>query len=123
MTEVRVGEAYVAKRVFAGRNEHGPWEMIVVQNVGKKQPKIAISPTNVPCGIGPNAVFKISRIKSIQNRNWKDSSGRWHVGGQVTVRAKVTPLCQLKPEELEKMNYKEVQPEFPSLEEFFNGNS
>ena len=120
MTELRIGEAYVAKRVYKGHNNRGPYEMIVVQNVGKKQPKIAISPTNVPTGIGPNAVFKLTTIRSVQNRNWRDKKGTWHVGGQVTIRGKVKPLVQLGPKELEKLNYKETKPEFPSLEDFFN---
>lgn len=120
MTEIRVGDAYVAKRVYTGRNNGGLWELIVVQNTGKKQPKIAISPTNVPTGIGPNAVFKITNIQSVQHRKWKSPSGQWH-DGNVTVRAKVKGLAKMTTEELEKenINYKDTVPEFPSLEDMF----
>ena len=118
MTEVKVGDAYVAKRVYTGRNESGPWELIVVQNVGKKQPKIGVSVLNVPSKIGPNGVFKITSIKSVQHRKWKDGSGRWQ-DGNVTVRARVKALAQMAPEELEEVSYKEHAPEFPTIEELF----
>lgn len=118
MTEIRVGEAYVAKRVYTGRNDGGLWELIVVQNAGKKQPKIAISPTNVPTGIGPNAVFKLLNIKSVQHRKWKSPSGQWQ-DGNVTVRARVKALAKMRPEELEDVNYADTTPEFQSLEDFF----
>lgn len=119
MTEIRVGQAYVAKKVTTGRNDNGPWEMILVQNVGKMQPKIGVSVTNVPSGIGPNGVFKITSIRSVQHRKWRDGNGRWH-DGSVTVRARVKPLTKLSPEELEEITYKEVEPTFPSLEDYFS---
>lgn len=121
MTEVRVGEAYVAKRVYTGSNESGPYEIIVVQNVGRSQPKIAISPTNVPTHIGPNSVFKIEKISSVQHRKWRHpKTGKWY-DGSVTVRAKIKALVQLSPQEMEELNYKDVEPEYPTLEDWFNG--
>lgn len=120
MTEIQKGQAYVAKRVYSGKASDGnPYTIIVVQSPGKKQPKIAISVINLPCRISSSGVFKITGIKSVMHRNWRDSNGRWHPGS-VTVRAWVKPLVQLAPEELEELNYKETAPEFPSLEDLFS---
>ena len=119
MTEIRTGESYVAKKVHTGQSKQGPFEIILVQNVGPGQPKIAVSPTKVPSGIGPNAVFKVNRIYSVQHRKWFNKvTNKWELGN-VTVRASIKPLAQLKPQELEQVNYKETVPEFPSLEDLF----
>ena len=119
MTEVRVGQAYVAKRVYTGRSKDGPYEIIVVQSPGRKQPKIAISVTNMPSHLSSSGVFKITSIKSVMHRKWRDEKGQWH-DGSVTVRARIKPLVQLNPKELEDLNYKEVKTQFPSLEELFS---
>ena len=121
MTEIRVGQTYVAKRIYTGRNDTGPYEIIVVQAPGRKQPKIGISPIKVPSRIGPNSVFKITSIKSVQNRSWRNpKTGVWQTGGQITVRAGVKALGSLSPEEMEEVVYKETVPEYPSLEDWFN---
>ena len=119
MTEVRIGQAYVAKAVKTGRSKNGPFEIIIVQAPGKAQPKIGISVTNVPSGVGPNGVFKLTSIRSVMHRKYKNQQGKW-VEGSVTVKGRVKPLVQLGPKELEKLQYKEVKPVFPSIEDYFS---
>lgn len=119
MTEVRVGQAYVAKAVKVGRSKNGPYEMVIVQAPGKAQPKIGISVTNVPSGIAPNGVFELRSIRSVMHRKYKKSNGQW-VEGSVTVKGKIKPLAQLGPKELKRLNYEEVDTTFPSLEDYFN---
>ena len=79
MTEIRVREMYVAKKIYTGKSKDGePYEIIVVQRQGARQPKIAISVGNVPSGIGVNGAFKITFIKSVMHRKWRDKkSGKW----------------------------------------------
>jgi hypothetical protein len=120
LTEVRVGQAYVAKAVKTGRSKNGPYEIVIVQSPGKAQPKIGISVTNVPSGIGPNGVFQLRSIRSVMHRKYK-KNGKW-VEGSVTVKGKIKPLVQLTPRELEKLqkiNYEQVETTFPSLEDYF----
>ena len=123
MTEIRIGQVYLAKEVKVGRNKSGPWEIIIVQAPGKNQPKIAISVIKPPSGIGPNGVFKITSIRSVMHRNWK-SNGRW-LPGSVTVRCGVKSLARLSDKEMERLqgeqqiNYNSHKPKFPSLEDMF----
>ena len=122
MTEIRVGQVYLAKEVKTGRNSNGPWEIIIVQAPGRKQPKIGISVTKPPSNIGPNGLFKITSIRSVMHRNWKAPNGQWQPGN-VTVRAGVKSLAKLSDKEVERLqgeiNYSGHKPKFPSLEDFF----
>jgi uncharacterized protein YukJ len=93
--------------------------MIIIQNPGRKQPKIAISVINIPCGLSSNGVFKVTSIRSVQHRKWQDGNGTWH-DGNVTVKARVKPLVQLGPKELKELEYKETKPQFKSLEDWFD---
>lgn len=120
MTEIRVGQAYIAKWVKTGRSKAGdPYEMIIVQSPGRQQPRIAISVINIPSGLSASGVFKLTSIRSVQHRKWKDKNGVWK-DGNVTVRARIKPLVQLGPKELEQLEYKEVTPQFKSLEDWFD---
>ena len=123
MTEIRVKELYVAKKIYTGKSRDGePYEIIVVQRQGARQPKIAISVGNVPSGIGVNGAFKITYIKSVMHRKWRDKkSGKWY-DGSVTVRANVRAMPNVNVEEAENVHYsyKNRKPEFGSLEEFFD---
>lgn len=123
MTEIRVGQVYLAKEVKTGRNSSGPWEIIIVQAPGRNQPKIGISVTKPPSGIGPNGLFKLTSIRSVMHRNWKSSNGRWQPGN-VTVKAGVKSLAQLNDREMErlqgKINYNGHKPKFPTLEDMFS---
>ena len=121
MTEIQVGGSYVAKKIYVGRGERGPYEIIIVQNIGRNQPKIAISPLKVPSGIGPNGVFKIEQIKSVQHRKWRNpKSGVW-TAGNVTVKARIKSVGQLSEKEMEAIAYNDVEHELPSLEDWFDG--
>ena len=121
MTEIRVGQVYLAKEVKTGRNDHGPWEMIIVQAPGKKQPKIAISVTKPPSGIGANGLFKVVSIRSVMHRNW-NNKGKW-MPGSVTVKCGVKSLAKLSDSEVARLQgeqgiqYNTHRPRFPSLEE------
>ena len=121
MTEIRCGQVYLAKEVKTGRNSTGPWEIIIVQAPGRNQPKIAISVTKPPSGVGANGVFKITSMRSVMHRNWK-RNGKW-IPGSVTVKCGVKSLAQLSDKEMErlqgeqKLNYSEHKPKFPSLED------
>ena len=113
---------YVAKKIYTGTSKDGePYEIIVVQRQGKRQPKIAISVCNVPSGIGVNGAFKITYIKSVMHRKWKDKNGKWY-DGSVTVRANVKALPNVNVEEEPDVhyNYKDRKPEFGSFEEFWD---
>ena len=123
MTEVRVGQAYVAKAVKTGRSKNGPYEIVIVRAPGKGQPVIGISVTNVPSGIGPNGVFQLRSIRSVMHRKYKNSNGKW-VEGSVTVKGKIRPLAKIPPKEMERMgginiNYNDVDTEFGSFEDYF----
>ena len=122
MTEIRVGQVYLASEVKTGRNEHGPWEMIIVRAPGRNQPTIAVSVTKPPSGIGANGVFKICSIRSVMHRNWKAPNGKW-MPGNVTVKAGVKSLAKLSDKEMKwlqgKIQYNTGKPKFQSLEDFF----
>lgn len=121
MTSIKEGGRYVARRIFAGNNQNGPWEIVVVQQEGRRQPKIGISVLNPPSGIGLSGAFTIDRIYSVAVRNFKDASGEWHTGGAVTVKAEVTAISdileQVAPKE--RKPRKTVETQFPSLEDLF----
>ena len=123
MTEIRVGQVYLAKEVKTGRNDRGPWEMIIVQAPGRSQTKVGISVLKPPSNIGPNGLFKVNSIRSVAHRKWRDKKGRWHEG-DVTVRASVKSLAQLSDAEAERLqgktNYNVGRPRFKSLGDFFN---
>jgi len=127
VTDVKEGGRYVAKRVFTGTNASGPWEILVVQAEGRRQPKIGVSVLNPPSGIGISGQFVIDRIYSVAVRNYKTPDGEWHSGGAVTVKADITPISdileQVKPKK-ERRKKKgddmfEMNTQFPSLEDLF----
>lgn len=121
MTEIQVNKAYIADYVYTGTAKDGrKYEIIVVRAKGKNQPKIAISPTKVPSGVGYNGAFKITSIRSVTHKNWNDH-GRWKPGN-VMVRANIKSLAQLTDKELaqtENLSSGGKIPEFPGFEELF----
>ena len=125
MTELKVAQAYVAKYVYRGQGESGPYEVLVVQAPGNVQPTIAIKPVG-STGIGINGLFRIDKIISVVHKKRRDKkTGKWY-DGNVGVVAKITPLAEVKinPEDNTEIHYaganpKTVAPQFPSLEDFF----
>ncbi len=94
MTEIKEGCSYIAKSFKQGENVHGKWEMLIVKGQGKRQPTIAVSVINVPCGLGPTGAFRIDHIASVMHRMWRTPDGEFHYGN-VTVRAEVTPIYDI----------------------------
>ena len=122
MTNIKEGGKYVAKRIFTGTNKTGPWEIVVVQSEGRRQPKIGISVLNPPSGIGLNGAFMIDRIYSVSVRNYQTADGEWHSGGAVTVKAEISAISdmleQVKPKKKKDENdIFETNTQFPSLED------
>lgn len=116
-TSVKVGETYIATRIYSGESSHGPYEIIWVRTAGKRQPIIGLSVLNVPSGITHNGAFTVDEIHSVLVRNSKDEDGNWYTGGSVTVKAKVSPVVDyVKPERKPR----KTQTEFKSLEDWFS---
>lgn len=126
MTSIKEGGRYVAKRIFTGENKTGPWEIVVVQAEGRRQPKIGISVLNPPSGIGISGAFTVDRIYSVSVRNWQTKDGEWHSGGAITVKAEVTGISDILEQTQPKKGRKkkendifETNTQFPSLEDLF----
>ena len=115
-TSVKVGETYIANKIYAGESSRGPYEIIRVRTAGKRQPIIGLSVLNVPSGITHNGAFRVERIDSVLVRNSQDADGNWYTGGSVTVKAEVSPVVDyVMPEKKER-----PRPEFKSLEDWFD---
>lgn len=121
MTEIREGGCYVAKSIRNGVSSVGPWEILIVQNKGPRQPALAISVIDPPSGITLSGAFRVDRIHSVMVRNWQDKNGNWHKGGAVTVRAEVMPTELLNQVKDSPQNADMNPPtDFPSLEGWFD---
>lgn len=90
-TMMAVGSVYIARKIFRGESEKGPYEVIQLKNPGPRQPMIGISVTNVPSGIREDGAFRVVSIKSVRAANTQLRSGEWVTGGKITVRAEVIP--------------------------------
>lgn len=121
MTEVQVGQVYIAKKIFRGNTkDDDPYEIITVRGQSGADPKIGISPLKVPSGIGPNGVFEVLSIKSVMHRKRKSKVPAYWMESSVTVRADIKPLAMLGPEKIAELGYADApEPEFPSLEDLF----
>ena len=117
-TSLKVGETYIAMRIYSGESSGGPWEVIQVRTAGKRQPIIGLSVLNVPSGITHNGAFKVDKIHSVMVKNSQDKSGNWYTGGSVTVKAEVSPDPDYVPPERKTRRRKNT--EFKNLEDWFN---
>lgn len=117
-TSLKVGETYIATRIYSGESSHGPYEIIWVRTAGKRQPIIGLSVLNVPSGISHNGAFTVDKIHSVLVRNSKDEEGNWYTGGSVTVKAEVSPVVDYVPPERKPRQRKNT--EFKSMEDWFN---
>ena len=119
MTEIREDFLYKARFVKSGENKYGPWEIILVQGKGSRQPTIAISVIDPPSGVGLSGMFRIDHIRSIMVRNWQDKEGVWHRGGAVTVRAVVVPVMDAVTVDPEISSEFDFSTEFTRMEDWF----
>ena len=116
-TSVKVGETYIARKIFSGESSSGPWEVVQIRTAGKRQPIIGLSVLNVPSGISHNGAFKVEKIHSVMVRNSQDKQGNWYTGGSVTVKAEVSPVVDYVPP---PRKTRQRQTEFKKLEDWFN---
>ena len=120
MTELKVGESYIAKQVKAGKSKTGkPWEILICKHIGPRQPKIALSVANVPSGITSTGAFRLEKILCVQHKKWRSKSGQWY-DGNVMVYAEITPLADFDMDDIETIGFNDVTPEFPSLEDWWS---
>jgi len=126
MISLEEDKVYVANHVYYGENEKGTWEIIVVKVPGPRQPAIAISVQNSPSGINSSAAFRVDKIKSVEVRNHKNKNGSWTIGGNVLVKADISPIDTYEGliENLQGRSAKPKKPKpqtvFKNMEDWFN---